>query len=255
MKKLTYEFVKRFIEDKGGILLSEKYIDNHQKLNVRCNLCNEVWNPIFLHLKKGHWHKKCKSAKPKKYSIQFINDYIKEKGKCLSVIYKNYQDRLDFQCNCGNIFKSSFANVKFKGSWCRICAKQKRRNTNIERYGVGCTSQVAEFALKQAKSSNHCFVLFHWKTNKELICKGSYEKLVVEYLNKNHIEYFWQSEVFQLPNERTYRPDLFLIEDQKWIEIKGYMREKSKQKWDWFHKEYPTSELWDKRKLQEMEIL
>ena len=29
----------------------------------------------------------------------------------------------------------------------------------------------------------------------------------------------------------------------------------AREKWDWFHKEYPNSELWNKKKLQNMGIL
>ncbi|KKM14938.1 hypothetical protein LCGC14_1701060, partial [marine sediment metagenome] len=27
------------------------------------------------------------------------------------------------------------------------------------------------------------------------------------------------------------------------------------EKWEWFHKEHPNSELWDKKKLKEMKII
>jgi len=45
------------------------------------------------------------------------------------------------------------------------------------------------------------------------------------------------------------------VEKKKWIEIKGYFRKDAKKKWNWFHKEYPNSELWDKNKLKEMGLL
>ena len=59
-----------------------------------------------------------------------------------------------------------------------------------------------------------------------------------------------------MPNGKTFRPDCYLIGKRKpWIEIKGYFRQKNKEKWDWFHKKYPNSELWDKKKLKEMKII
>jgi hypothetical protein len=39
--------------------------------------------------------------------------------------------------------------------------------------------------LKIAKSSNFRYILQHWKTSKDVVCVGSYEKSVVEYLNNN----------------------------------------------------------------------
>jgi hypothetical protein len=33
------------------------------------------------------------------------------------------------------------------------------------------------------------------------------------------------------------------------------MREDAKEKWEWFHSNYPNSELWNESKLKEMKIL
>ena len=88
-----------------------------------------------------------------------------------------------------------------------------------------------------------------------MICVGGYEAKAVEYLNKNQINFEWQPQVFKMPNGKTYRPDLFLIDDQIWIEIKGWMRKDAQEKWDWFLVQFPTAELWDRKKLKEMQIL
>jgi len=52
-----------------------------------------------------------------------------------------------------------------------------------------------------------------------------------------------------------YYVDLYLPEKNIFIEIKGYMREKNKVKWEWFHQEYPNSELWNQEKLKEMGVI
>jgi hypothetical protein len=54
---------------------------------------------------------------------------------------------------------------------------------------------------------------------------------------------------------KTYRPDLYLAEQDKWVEIKGFFRKDAQDKWDWFHSSYANSELWNKPKLIELEIL
>lgn len=93
---------------------------------------------------------------------------------------------------------------------------------------------------------------------------GSWESSVIDYLNNNKINYDWQPKTFNIPkevyltpkgNKATYRPDLFLIDEQKWVEIKGWFRDDSQIKWDWFKSEYPNSELWDQKKLKELRIL
>lgn len=78
---------------------------------------------------------------------------------------------------------------------------------------------------------------------------------MVEYLNINKINFRWQPRSFIMPNGKKYYPDLYLFSTKKWIEIKGYMREHNKVKWEWFHKEKSNSELWDKGKLEKMGII
>jgi len=39
------------------------------------------------------------------------------------------------------------------------------------------------------------------------------------------------------------------------LKLSGYFRKDAKEKWNWFHKTYPNSELWDKEKLKEKRIL
>ena len=132
---------------------------------------------------------------------------------------------------------------------------EKSEKTCLQRYGVKNASQDPVKALKAAKKTNEKYIRKHWKTGEELVCQASWEPKVVEYLNAHSIDFLWQPKVFQLPNGQTYRPDLFLINENKWIEIKGLMRPKSQIKWDLFKIQFPTAELWNKNKLKELNIL
>ena len=109
--------------------------------------------------------------------------------------------------------------------------------------------------MKAAKSQNNTKILKHWKTKEKIICVASYEVKVVQWLNKNKIEYLWQPKMFEMPNGKRYLPDVYIIGNDLWIEIKGYFRKDAKEKWEWFHNEYPNSELWNEDKLKEMEII
>src|SRR3990167_6210793 len=139
--------------------------------------------------------------------------------------------------------------------------QNKTKNTNLKKYGFENVSNCKDISVKQSRSQNNSCILIHWKTNEEIVCIGSYEKKVVEWLNENKIDYKWQSQIFETPfktelgNAKTYRTDLFLIKDDKWVEIKGYFRKDAEEKWDWFHKTYLNSELWNKIKLKEKGIL
>lgn len=111
-------------------------------------------------------------------------------------------------------------------------------------------------ARRGAKSQQRCVIKYHWKTNEILYCVASYEIVVVDYLNKNKIDYVWQKRTFKLPDgKHCYTPDLYLVKEDQYVEIKGYFREASLKKWMWFHSTYPNSELWDKKVLVEKGIL
>jgi hypothetical protein len=143
-----------------------------------------------------------------------------------------------------------FAGQGPKAGWL-----DRTKKTNLERFGVEFSSQNREVALKMSKGANSAISLSHWKTGEQLICIASYELRTVNYLNSNKINYLWQPQVFNMPNGKTYRPDLFLINENKWIEIKGYFRKDALEKWNWFQSKYPNSELWDKNKLKSLGIL
>jgi hypothetical protein len=141
---------------------------------------------------------------------------------------------------------------------------RKMEQTNLQKYGVKYVAQVAEFALKAARNQNMIVGKHNWKTGEKILCQGSYEAAVVDWLNSRSIEFLWQPEVFLVPlkimktpagNQTSYRPDLFLVKEKKWVEIKGYFREDAIKKWAWFCSVNRTAELWDFRRMREMQIL
>jgi len=52
VKKLTYDFVKNYINSNGYTLLSKKYENNSTKLTIKCNK-NHVYKSSFSNFKKG----------------------------------------------------------------------------------------------------------------------------------------------------------------------------------------------------------
>ena len=133
----------------------------------------------------------------------------------------------------------------------------KRIKTNVERYGCPHPSQNSEVHEKQTKSNHITTIKYHWLTGQQLKCTASYEGAVVDYLNNNKINYIWQPKPpFVLSNDKRYFIDLYIIDMDMWVEIKGYMRPHSLLKWTEFHETiHQNSELWDKKKLEEMQIL
>jgi hypothetical protein len=131
----------------------------------------------------------------------------------------------------------------------------KAENTNLIKYGVRHAAQNREIALRSAANCNKCTNLTHWKTSENLYCIGSWEAKVIAYLNNHKIDFIWQPMAFKLPNGKIYLPDLYLIKENKYVEIKGYFRNDALYKWECFHSSYSNSELWNKEKLKSLGIL
>lgn len=212
---------------------------------------------------RGNLSRKMESEK-QKYTQSELEEKLKAvHSDIIKIVWESYTN-----CNTKAKFIHSIygeffttPNSVLAGHGPRVGQPDKMRKTSLERFGVESISQNKEIALKIAKSQAHSTTKVHWKTGEELVCQASWEPKVVDYLNTNKIEYLWQPKVFVTPvltqggRNSTYRPDLFLINENKWIEIKGWFRDDAKLKWDWFQSEYPNSELWDKKKLKEMGIL
>ena len=132
--------------------------------------------------------------------------------------------------------------------------KEKIKNTMLQRYGVDNPIKSERFfKMAQEKCAASCR-LSHWRTGEEIVCRASYELAVVNYLNSNKIDFRWQVP-FKTPHG-TYYVDLYLTDKNLYVEIKGYFRQNiSKLKWLWFHENNKNSELWDLKKLKELNIL
>lgn len=126
---------------------------------------------------------------------------------------------------------------------------EKTKKTCLEKYGKAHYSQVPEIQSKMKRSMRQSVILTHWKTGEEVICVGSYEKIVVEWLNKEKIEFDWQIP-FDCFDEKTYYIDLYLPDRDLYVEIKGWWRQEiSKKKWEWFHEKHPNSALWSTEEM------
>lgn len=221
----------------NGKCLSISYLNVKTKMYWECKEGHR-WYARLDNIHNGNqWCKKCadrKRGQDNKLDGLNIAQKISHKhgGRCLSAEYIDINKKMIWECHKKHIWKTSLNSIKNGHTWCQKCA-----------------------FLTSAGKQNFSYKLKHWNSNEELICVGSYEKSVVEYLNKNKINFRWQHKTFTMPNGKTYRPDLYLFGRRIWIEIKGYFRDDAKKKWDWFHKKHKNSELWNYNKLKEIGII
>ena len=57
--KLTYEYVKSYIKGKGDTLVSLKYDNNKELLDIVCGVCNQQYNQTLDRFNRGHQHQNC----------------------------------------------------------------------------------------------------------------------------------------------------------------------------------------------------
>jgi len=69
--------------------------------------------------------------------------------------------------------------------------------------------------------------------------RSTYELAYAKYLDKKRILWKYEYKRFKLSNGTTYCPDFYLIKKNKYVEIKGYMRQNALRKIKLFKKEYP----------------
>lgn len=219
---------------RGGRFLSKKYVNAQHKYLWMCKE-GHVWKSKYCDVNFGYWCLRC-SGKSKKTKEDYCALAKSKGGDWLGPLPCKTIRKTKWSCSLGHSWKATYGDVN-AGTWCPLCAQ-----------------------TTAAKNQNRSFTLEHWKTGAEIVCVGSYEKAVVEYLNKHKIDFVWQPQGFETPIKTKtgkgskYYPDLYLINEGRWIEIKGYFRKDAKEKWDWFHKAHPNSELWNKKKLVELGV-
>lgn len=125
-KQDRYIEVKNFIESKGNKLISTEYKNNKVNLKIQCK-CGEIFNRTFGDFKnKKMYYCTCCSGNKLRYSD--VKKFIESKNcKLISTEYKNNNTKLDIQCSCGNVFKTSFNTFKKDEQWqCPSCGEKKR---------------------------------------------------------------------------------------------------------------------------------
>jgi hypothetical protein len=263
-RKLTIEEVKNRLYEIHGdtVTLDETtYVNTLTKCRFVDKEYGEWWVLPYKILNRYDGHPARKQEKKRqtclvKYGCEhpLQNKDIKEKIK---------QTNLE-KYGCEHPLQNKNIQEKYKqtcldkyGHECPLYSKyiqEKRKKTCLEKYGCEYASQNAYMAQKAARSQATSTVLKHWKTNEDVVCQAGWEPKVVQYFNDNKIDFIWQI-CFDMPNGKKYFVDAYLPEQDLYVEIKGYMREKNKLKFDWFCSQHSNTELWDKKKLKELNIL
>ena len=246
---------------KGLITIKSETFEGASKPAIFIDIDFGEWESILPNVLNGLGHPdrvKKHQSDWRRYTTEKINKLLKEKHSDTVKLVGDYTGMKN-KCRFIDIdfgeFEAFPGNVIHKGTGHPKRAILRREQTSLQHYGTCHPMQNDQIFLKQLKSMRKHVRLQHWKTNEEMYCANRWEAKVACWFNERYIDYLWQPKTFKMPNGKTYRPDLYIIDWNKWIEIKGYFRESSRKKWEWFQTIMPNSELWDKSKLKELDIL
>ena len=241
MSKFTYEEVKEYIESFGYELLSTEYINNKQKLLVKCpNPNHKSYEVRFDNFKDNN--RRCpycaNEARRNKIKIDYqeIKEYIESFGyKLLSTEYNNAHEKLKMICPFGHKCEINWNNFKSEKRcpYCRGNAKHtyKYIKKYIESFGYKLLSDEyknnhTKLIVQCDKGHKYEVQFGNFKTGYRCpicnISKG--ERRIIDWLDDNNIEYIYNKEYFDDllgVGNGLLRPD-FIIEDRKiWIEFDG----------------------------------
>ena len=130
-KKLTYEQVKKYVEDNGYTLLSDTYVNNLTKLKMTCAVGHDV-EICFANFKNGHRCCYCSGKRQKTYKE--VRDTVENAGyKLLSKSYQSNSIKLEFLCPVGHNFTMAYGDFQ-QGRRCPVCAIAIRRQKRFLKY-------------------------------------------------------------------------------------------------------------------------
>ena len=125
--KITYDYVKEYVESFGYILISKEYINSRTKLDMICDKghkCSINWD----NFKYGKRCKECNKLNQRKrfqHNYEDVKAYVESLG--FSLLSKNYSNRgelLNIKCSEGHEFSMTYKAFK-RGGRCVVCSQSK----------------------------------------------------------------------------------------------------------------------------------
>lgn len=110
--------------ERRGICLDVVCTKFQAKYRFRCAAGHEwsAWGHLIL---AGKWCPQC-ANNAKRLTIDAMQAMAaKRGGRCLSTQYGGCRVKLTWMCQAGHVWEASPRDIRNRGTWCRICARQK----------------------------------------------------------------------------------------------------------------------------------
>ena len=62
MPRLTYEYVKEYIQESGDQLVSDEYTHSKTVLDIKCSYCDVIFKCSYMRYQQGLRHGNCKNV-------------------------------------------------------------------------------------------------------------------------------------------------------------------------------------------------
>jgi len=211
-QKLTYNYVKEYIEKEGYQLLSDVYKNCETKLLVKCPL-NHEYKITFDSFKQGSRCPDCSNKKyteKRRHSYNYIKSFIEKEGyQLLSDTYKNNHTKLLIKCPEGHEYKVRFGSFN-QGKRCPICNGNIKLSYNyvksiIEKEGYQLLSKKyknnhTKLLLKCPIGHEYKVGFYNFKRgNRCPICNIKHKKYIKKRRHSyNHVKNFIEKEGYKL---------------------------------------------------------
>ena len=180
---LTISDMQRLAAERGGKCLSDRYINNHTRLQWRCAEQHE-WQARPNDIRRS-WCPSC--AGTAKLEIADLRRIARSLGgKLVSGIYINGKEPLLWRCHAGHLWKAPALSVKpngfHSGTWCPLCPhrmKGKPARLSIEEMqeiaeqrGGQCVS--SEYVNGNTKLKWRCAEGHEWEAKPAFVKSGTW---------------------------------------------------------------------------------
>lgn len=193
-QKHSDDYVKSTIEFSGCVWISGSYINNDSELCIKCKCGNNFYTNFNNFTNKKKPKIQCNDCGFKKrtnslrFSFNHVKDEIESKGcRLISDFYENDGSKITIQCNCGNLFNTTFINFVSKSkNRCDECTRKKSKGEiEIERIllenDIPYKTQFSIAECKYKSPLKFDFCIFESKDFDKI-------RLLLEYDGEQHFE-------------------------------------------------------------------
>ena len=197
-KKLSFEYVKDFIQNEGYKLVSKEYINNRTHLDVMCP-DGHLYKVKFNVFQSGSRCPKCSRKNVgRKYDYKYVKKYIEDNDYLLlSSSYDSCEKHLDVMCSNGHTYKTTFSNFK-SGFRCKECKGLKKYTfedvkTIVESKDYKLISNEDEYNNVNSYIKLECDKGHIYKTKFSVVLRG----FGCPYCSNLKIDYYYVKEVIE----------------------------------------------------------